>query len=397
MSLAQDFFYRDLPAFDDFNGIGDIESYVPVPEDWVVLASDIVRSRDAIAAGRYKDVNMIAAAVISAVLNRVGREKVPFVFGGDGAFLMIPSADADAGREALAGVARLAMEESGLELRIASIPVSHLRTEGTDILLRKYRLGPGTYLAMAIGDGLELADRILKDPDEVVPFAVQVPAPPKPNLDGLSCRWEPLPSERGRIASLIVKPAKTQAGLTALAEIQQGIRDIVGRDPFGETEEANHVTISRLRFKFPPPGLGLEAAYAGARGSRLVQWFKGAVQSLAFVISYKTGWTIGPLNRDRYLKEISRQTDHRKLDDSLRLVLDVTVEQLDGLKSYLETAFRKGRLVFGLHEADSALMTCFVSDLGASRHVHFIDGADGGLSMAATDFKRRLATLAPDR
>lgn len=393
MSAAEDFFYRDLPAFADFNTVGDTASYRPVPGDWVVLASDIVRSRDAIAAGRYKDVNMIAAAVISAVLNRVGRDKVPFVFGGDGAFLLVAASDEEAGREALAGIARLAHEESALDLRIAAIPVAHLRAQGADILLRKYELGPDTYLAMAIGDGLELADRILKDPEEVIPFAVRIESPPRPNLDGLSCRWEPLPSERGRIASLIIKPRRIGAGLVPLAEIQEGIRDIVGRDPFGETVDANHVTPSRLRFKFPPPGLSLEAGYAGANWSRSLQWLKGALQSLAFVISYRTGWTIGPLNRDRYLKEISRQTDHRKLDDSLRLVLDVTLEQLESLKAYLETAFRNGRLVFGLHEADSALMTCFVSDLGASHHVHFIDGADGGLSMAATDFKQRLASL----
>ncbi|MBD8893100.1 DUF3095 domain-containing protein [Labrenzia suaedae] len=390
--MAQDFFYRDLPAFADFNTVGDTASYQPVPEDWVVLASDIVRSRDAIAAGRYKDVNMIAAAVISAVLNRVGRDKVPFVFGGDGAFLLVPASDAAAGKEALAGLARLARNESGLELRIAAIPVAHLRALGADILLRKYELGPDTYLAMAIGDGLELADRILKDPEAVTPFAIRIGNPPRPNLDGLSCRWEPLPSERGRIASLIVKPSRTVSGTVPLKEIQEGIREIVGRDPFGETNDGNHVTPSRLRFKFPPPGLSLEAGYAGANWSRSLQWLMGALQSLAFLVSYKTGLTIGPLNRDRYLKEISRQTDHRKLDDSLRLVLDLTVEQLASLKTYLETAFANGRLVFGLHETDSALMTCFVSDLGASRHVHFIDGADGGLSMAATDFKQRLAS-----
>jgi len=37
-------------------------------------------------------------------------------------------------------------------------------------------------------------------------------------------------------------------------------------------------------------------------------------------------------------------------------------------------------------------MTCLVFDY-AGRHLHFIDGADGGLFLAAKQFKQRLAAL----
>ena len=44
-------------------------------------------STRAIAEGRYKDVNMIGAACINAVLNISRKKSVPYVFGGDGATL----------------------------------------------------------------------------------------------------------------------------------------------------------------------------------------------------------------------------------------------------------------------------------------------------------------------
>ncbi len=42
--------------------------------------------------------------------------------------------------------------------------------------------------------------------------------------------------------------------------------------------------------------------------------------------------------------------------------------------------------------ADRAQMTCLVFDY-SGRHLHFIDGADGGLSMAAKALKERVAKL----
>ena len=168
--MSEDDFYSDLPEFADF-GVGEnLDDFHPVPDDWVVLAADIVQSRKAIEQGRYKEVNMIGAAVIAAVLNRLGRDRIPFVFGGDGAMLVVPEHDVEAGKKTLAGVVDLARQVMELDLRAAAIPVAHIRAAGGDIKIRKYRLSRGNHLAMVIGDGLIIADQILKDPEAVKPF-----------------------------------------------------------------------------------------------------------------------------------------------------------------------------------------------------------------------------------
>jgi hypothetical protein len=48
--------------------------------------------------------------------------------------------------------------------------------------------------------------------------------------------------------------------------------------------------------------------------------------------------------------------------------------------------------VYGLHVTDHALMTCLVFNY-SGKHLHFIDGADGGLFLAAKQFKERAAKM----
>jgi len=386
--MSAEDFYSELPSFTDFSAVGVLDEYRPVPDDWFVLAADIVRSTDAVAAGRYKDVNMLGAAVIAAVLNQVGRDRVPFVFGGDGAMLIVPAQDIEAAREALAGVVDLARQIMELELRAAAIPVAVLRERGGDVRLRKYQLSPGNHLAMILGDGLAIADQILKDPEQVVPFAIPVEQSELPPLEGLSCRWEPLPSQQGYIVSLILKPA----GGKTLPEVMQDIAGQLGFNPLSDDDEVRIAEKKRLAFRFPPSGLRTEVRMAFAR-TPIRGWAQSLVECVFFVIGHTTAWRIGPFDPKRYLKELSLNTDHRKVGDSLQLVLDLTAEQLSAVESHLADAYKAGDLVYGLNVSDSALMTCFVEDIGNSRHIHFVDGANGGLSAAAAEFKQRQARL----
>ena len=71
-----DRFFEDLPAFDAFHGVVDAANYRPLPDDWARAVADVVGSTAAIAAGRYKAVNMAGAAVISAIQNTVGRHEI---------------------------------------------------------------------------------------------------------------------------------------------------------------------------------------------------------------------------------------------------------------------------------------------------------------------------------
>ena len=87
-----------------------------------------------------------------------------------------------------------------------------------------------------------------------------------------------------------------------------------------------------------------------------------------------------------YRRDLVRQTDHRKFDDMLRMVLDMAPAPLEELKRYLAAERDAGHLVYGLHESSAALMTCLVFNR-QNRHVHFVDGAGGGYARAAEQLK----------
>lgn len=67
-------------------------------------------------------------------------------------------------------------------------------------------------------------------------------------------------------------------------------------------------------------------------------------------------------------------------------------ERCAALTAWLDQRFARRELVYGAHVANRAQMTCLVFD-HSGRHLHFIDGADGGLSMAAKALKQRVAKL----
>jgi len=63
------------------------------------------------------------------------------------------------------------------------------------------------------------------------------------------------------------------------------------------------------------------------------------------------------------------------------------------IEELLAAAHGCGEIVYGTHRSDAALMTCLLFDLKDSRHLHFIDGTDGGFTYAARGMKAQIAGL----
>jgi len=375
-------FYRRLEPFPDFAAVADARHYVEAPDDWLVVVADIKDSTEAARAGRYKDVNLIGAACITAVLNATPGLELPFVFGGDGATLLIPAAARAAVAQTLIRTRRLAARAFGLELRLGIVPIEELRRRGRRVLVAKLALSPGNHLAMFAGGGLELADRLVKDG---AGFALEEEIEPgPPDLNGLSCRWQPFQSLRGQMLTLLVR-ARDVDSLPLQQEIIEALRRILDEAP----GTAVPVQPANMRFVWPPAGLEAEARLTGGRASwRRRAWLY--LESLLQWVAERFDLRIGAYNAPLYREELRRNSDYRKVADTLHMVLDCTAEQIVEIEGYLEGLRAEGRIVYGLHRADQALMTCLVFSLEESRHVHFIDGADGGYALAALQLKTQL-------
>ncbi len=91
-----------------------------------------------------------------------------------------------------------------------------------------------------------------------------------------------------------------------------------------------------------------------------------------------------------YMGDLVSNTDFRKFDGSLRLVLAGGAEQREELEEYLSGLRRRGEVSFGVHIAHSALMTCLIEHR-QSAHFHFVDAAGGGYAAAARALKKSVA------
>ena len=110
-------FFTSLPVFTAFEELLVAEAYVPLPPDWHVLVADVRGSTDAIENGKYRDVNLVGASTIVAVINACAPEPLAFVFGGDGASLAVSPSQLPAATEALHATRQMAAEEFDLDLR----------------------------------------------------------------------------------------------------------------------------------------------------------------------------------------------------------------------------------------------------------------------------------------
>lgn len=367
-------YYANLPRTGDFDSLSDPKRYVPLPEDWVVGVADIVGSTHEIARGRYKVVNMVGAAVISAQTNAADGAAVPYVFGGDGAGFAVWPTQRAAAERALDAVRRWARKEFGIELRVAMVSVAEVREAGRDVRVARYAPSDGVDYAMFSGGGVAWAEAQMKA--GVVSVPEDISAEDAPDLTGLSCRWSNVKSERGAILSLVVEP---QEGVPeeAFSHVAEAVIAASG----AELRGLHPVPRKGPEARFPPPGMAIEARVRQG-GPLLWKLGKLFLENMLIWGLMKTRG-IGNFDPEAYRAEVAANADFRKFDDGLKMTLDCDAATQARIESILRKAKAAGLVRFGLHAQSEAMMTCLVPSAMESNHMHFVDGAAGGYAQAA--------------
>ena len=377
--MAADF-YASLPVIEDFAQAVSAMAYRPAPDDWRVGFADVKGSTAAVAAGRYKAVNMIGAGVVAAVANALNRKPFPFVFGGDGASFAVASEDAPAAEAALRAMATFAREEFDFELRIAMATVADIRAGGRDLRVARY--GPSAHCAYAMfaGGGLNWLDAEAK----AGRFAIDA-APPgtRPDLTDLSCRWGVTPAKHGLILSLIVAPRGDDQRFAPF------LADFVG-EVLAVEDGGRPVTIDTLVGGQAGPAVALESAVyrAGGASGLAARAKAGFIYGLGFLFN-TFNLKVGDFDMKQYKRDLVSNADFRKFDDGLRLTLDCSPTFADRLETKLAAA---GEFVeWGTVRQEGAQITCFSPFSAGRGHLHFVDGAGGGYTLAAKAMKARRA------
>ncbi|EGK86901.1 DUF3095 domain-containing protein [Microcoleus vaginatus PCC 9802] len=383
-------FYSELRLLDNFIDITDLRNFVDVPDDWYIIVTDIRGSTKAIEAGRYKEVNLLGASSIAAVLNIAGKIEIPFVFGGDGATLLMGPSLLPAAQKVLLATQQMAKTEFDMDLRVGAVPIKLVVAANYPVKIAKFKVSENYSQAVFIGGGLTRATELIKDAAGGNIYSIKNNGISETaDFSGLECRWQDIPSKYGEIVTLLVMVPSDlgQQNHQRYRNILEKIESI-----YGNEDCLNPINGKNLNLTLNSKKLIKEIQVKAYNAS----WFdrqrdlskiqlETALGSLLMNLKVKTE----ELDWGVYKDIAIAATDYRKFDDMLRMVISGNGWQRKKLTAYLENNYREGKLVYGLHVADRALMTCLVFER-SGRQVHFIDGADGGYTLAAKDMKQRM-------
>lgn len=384
-------FYRELKVLETFSEAVEADLHHALPDDWWVVVADVVDSTSAIEAGDYKKVNTVGAACIAAVINVDRDIDVPFVFGGDGATFAIPDCTVQQVIKALRGAQRLSRDSFGLDLRVGLVSVSDLAKEKLPVNLAKIRLSPHLSYASFSGSGWEQVERRIKA--NISPSVTMVHIDEglaEASFDGFECRWQGVPSFNGHKLSLLIAAMSDDVG--ANYKTYQEIFDKIYAI-YGDVADYHPLRSRFMQLTLNPKLLSHEwrvrSIYLGL-WSKLGYIAKTVFQNLAGKYLFSRNLDTKAVKWSRYRAELVENTDFRKFDGMLRMVIDSSDAQTSALEDFLKVKYQSQQLVYGMHKSREALVTCLIQSY-TGNHFHFVDGSDGGYAMAARALKQQLA------
>jgi hypothetical protein len=366
-------FYKNLKSFEQIPGILVQDYYQNVPDDWFIVITDVKGSTKAIEQGRYKDVNVIGVSSIIATKNACGDIDVPFIFGGDGATIFIPTEKIEKVKGALAATKKKATEDFSLDLRVSVIPVSEIYKQKHELKVAKMKLSDTGFIAMAKGTGLSFAEDLTKKTN--IYESTAQPDNEDPH-SGLECRWNPIQSRKGEILTIIVQ--SRNAELVSYSELLKEIYQIV--------PDFKLMDKDKLSTAWPPVHLMKEMKMKYKVPRRYFYYALALILVGLFTPLVKLKRNTKGSTVEKYLQELSQNTDFIKFDETLRMVIDISLDEKKHLLELLEKYKKQELIYYGTHSSKEAMMTCFIQT--NKDHVHFVDGGSGGYALAAKQLKQ---------
>jgi len=373
-------FFRDMPAMDSLKQITDVQNYLDVPEDWLIAVTDVCNSTQAIEDGKYKDVNTAAACTIIAIMNTLPDVDLPFLFGGDGATICFPPEAQARVKGALAEIKRRARDNFGLDLRAGIVPVRDVLQQGLSIKVGKINTSATFQQPVFTGGGLKYAEHLLKTDAR---YHIDDTIEGEADFTGLKCRWSKHPAANGEVISLLVNATteNAESDRVVYAEVLDTLTQI-----YGDELIRHPIALQKM-------GYATDAAHyrteLGWKHNRISYW--NTLTLLAWSLAGYYLWKYVLNIWDKYRTTVKNATDHEKFDDTLRMTISGMPDERYQLIDFLERYRVAGKLVYGIHTADSSLMTCVVFDR-FERQMHLIDSDGGGYALAAKQMKQQLST-----
>jgi len=286
----------------------------------------------------------------------------------------------------LLGVKNIIKRQFDLDLRVGSVTMSEVIMRGGKIYYGSIPRGKEDFQFYFRGDGISIADKIIKD--KISLNAHLNSSEIESKIEGVSCRLLPFLPIRGKILCLIVEP---------IVKIED--EDIIFKKFFDVLKKEGSLDrlkpLSILNHKRPwLSKFWKSEAQLNSGGNKIFQIYKSRFKvifesilgTLFFKLNFSNPFVGKP---SQYTERLLLQSDWIKMDGVLRLVLDITGDEKESILNILKIMYLEKKIFYGFHESPTAVMTCHLISYKGDNHSHFIDGSDGGLTMAANNLKKQ--------
>jgi hypothetical protein len=179
------------------------------------------------------------------------------------------------------------------------------------------------------------------------------------------------------VVSLLVIARNLDSQAAAFKKVITNLDEI-----YGNPQMRRPISVARLKMKTSLAKIALEMR-ARWGGVRPIYFMKGWVSMLLGYYYFRT-----PKGK-YYLTSLVDMSDTLVIDGRINTVISGTPQQRVLLQAALDSIEASGEILYGLHTSKESVISCYVRNLN-DRHVHFVDGADGGYTMAAAMLKGKM-------
>ncbi len=202
------------------------------------------------------------------------------------------------------------------------------------------------------GRGWEEAERRVKAPNglgiiKVNEFEGEING----SFEGFECRWQNVPSFQDHKLSLLVTAISADSDVN-FATYQRVLQNI--QSFYGDVAQYHPLREASMQLTFNPRLLRHELRVRSAHlniikriGYFLNLLFLNAAGRYIFSRKLDTE----AVKCSQYKSDLVENSDFRKFDGMLRMVIDGKNAQSTALQSYLEGEYRQGKLVYGMYKS----------------------------------------------
>ena len=380
--MSSRYFYRNIPVTDKTfeELISDKKNFHEVPEDWHIIVTDIRNSTGAYEKGKYFEMNIASASCIIIAMNIAKKERleIPFIYGGDGASIVVPPDLLEETLEELSTLRKNVSKNFDVSLRVGDVRVQEIIDAGYHLVVAKYQVAKKYTQAVFLGPGLYEAEKIIKGDAR---HETRKPGlSRKLDLKGLQCRWDTIepPKRKREIVTIIAEAVDHQDHGNVYKKILRRIDDV-----YGSFDERHPISHNKIKHATDFKTIKL-ASYAKFGSFRPLYVTTELLKARLSKLSMR--FNIPLIFHDDYAQDIVAATDTLKIDGSLKTIIAGNKNQREELIESLETLEKKGEIFFGYHVSDSTTMTCYIHKKD-DEYINFLDGAGGGYVQAARMMK----------